>query len=170
MRWLCPTWNGTGSVGSYEDVPELPQTEPTEFGKWMRKARERHGTSLIRLRDLTGITPSRLSQIERGAGEPATESEEGLIRFELGYIHRKILKAESDAKVDAELAEEDRKRQIRKAAPDLLAALKDMVEIGYTHEDGCHPSEGICTEGCFEKQAALVQARAAIRKAEGEGA
>ena len=57
--------------------------------------------------------------------------------------------------------------KLREAAPDLLAALKDMVEIGYTHENGCHPSEGICTEGCFEKQAALVQARAAIAKAEG---
>ena len=53
------------------------------------------------------------------------------------------------------------------SAPDLLTALQDMVEIGYTHEDGCHPSEGICTEGCFEKQAVLIQSRAAIAKAEG---
>ena len=60
------------------------------------------------------------------------------------------------------------KDKLREAAPDLLAALKAMVEIGYTHEDGCHPSEDKHTDGCIAKQAALNQARAAIRKAEGE--
>lgn len=53
------------------------------------------------------------------------------------------------------------------SAPDLLDALKDMVEIGYTHEEGCHPSEDKHTWGCLAKQAALAKARDAIAKAEG---
>ena len=60
-----------------------------------------------------------------------------------------------------------RTQRVQLAAPDLLAALKAMVEIGYEHEDGCHPSEGKHTFGCLAKQAALKRARAAIRKAEG---
>ena len=162
----CTTCNGTGSVGSYEDVPELPKTEPTEFGIWMRKARERHGTSLIRLRDLTGISPSRLSEIERGAGEPVTEDEQRKIRDELEYLHRRIRKAESDAQVDAEFAEEDRQRQIRKSAPDLLAALKGIENRLYyikAHDFYLSMPQDIIDQ--IKRSYDLV--RAAIRKAEG---
>ena len=48
----------------------------------------------------------------------------------------------------------------------LRAALSIMVKIGYTHESGCHPSEGRHTKGCREKKAALAQAEAALAATE----
>lgn len=49
----------------------------------------------------------------------------------------------------------------------LEEALKRMVAIGYTHEEGCWPSEDQHTDGCREKRAALEQAKAALRALEG---
>ena len=134
--------------------------DAADFGKWMQATRERYRTTLRRLGELTGIAPSRLSALERGEDAPSTV-EESLIRDHLRIIHRQVLKAKSDAEVDAEMEAEDRKRKVRDAAPDMLAALKACCSaIRKNLVKAAVKDEPILLE-------AFKGAQAAIAKAEG---
>lgn len=147
MRWICPTCNGMGSIGeSREATPdEMKPYQLTEFGAWMQKARIHVETTYSRLAELTGIAPSRLSEIERGKGDPATEDEKSAIRAHLHGVA-----------IDMRDAEALRLETLRGAAEDMLAALKVAEKYISAAEERGSPSENT-----------LSVIRAAIRKAEG---
>lgn len=165
-KWgnACPRCNGMGSIGECREATpeEMKPYEPTEFGEWMLKKRVKYEVTYSRLAELTGLRISRLSEIERGKGEPATEEERELVRAELRRIHREARKAITDAKVEAEFAEIDRMYALRKSAPGLLAALYACTCAMQLKLDFSSRKDEP------ELVDALDKARAAIRKAEGE--
>jgi len=58
--------------------------------------------------------------------------------------------------------ERERNKALAEVNSTLFVSLARMVSIGYEHEPGCHPSEGIHTEGCRHKSSALENAISAL--------
>ena len=144
---VCPTCNGMGSIGEYREATpeEMNPYKPTEFGEWMQKARIHVEATYSRLAELTGLRISRLSEIERGKGEPVTEDEKAAIRAHLHGIA-----------IDLRDAEALRKEKVRGAAVDMLAALKEAYLVLTSQKNTVE-----------DRADAITMARAAIAKAEG---
>lgn len=148
-KWgnACQTCNGMGSIGECREATpeEMKSYEPTEFGNWLRTMRIKYEVTYSRLAELTGLRISRLSEIERGKGEPAADEEKAAIRAHLRGIA-----------IDLRYAEALRLEKVRGAAEDMLAALKLFIAAGL----------GNSTD--FQKQSVASKAAiSAIAKAEG---
>lgn len=82
---ICPTCKGTGSVGYYREVPDIRlKFNPTPFSENLRNAIEGSKTSFRMLASYLDIPPSRLSELEKGYGQPPTPEEENKIREWIG--------------------------------------------------------------------------------------
>lgn len=81
----CGFCHGTGLVGSYEEVPDIRlKFNPTPFSENLRNAIEGSKTSFRMLASYLDIPPSRLSELEKGYGQPPTPEEENKIREWIG--------------------------------------------------------------------------------------
>lgn len=75
----CETCEGTGLIGSYEEV-EIRKGEPDDFAKVFRKLREEANISMSEMADILGCSVVRMSELERGKGEPRTPEEKEMMR------------------------------------------------------------------------------------------
>ena len=75
----CNRCHGTGLVGEYKEVPDIPRN-PDDLSRELRKARERRLITMHELASMWKTTPSRISELETGTGEPRTTKEEKKIR------------------------------------------------------------------------------------------
>lgn len=75
----CPECHGTGIIGSYEEVPDIPMNGDKEFGNLLRKTRERRLISMSELAVLLKCKVSRISEIELGMTMP-TDKERKLLQ------------------------------------------------------------------------------------------
>lgn len=75
----CNRCHGTGLVGEYKEVPDIPRN-PDDLSREFRKARERRKVPLAVLAPAWCMSVSRLSELETGIGEPRTAEEEKLMR------------------------------------------------------------------------------------------
>lgn len=75
----CNYCRGTGLVGEYKEVPDIP-LHPDDLSRELRKTRERRLITMHELASMWKTTPSRISELETGTGEPRTAKEEKKIR------------------------------------------------------------------------------------------
>ena len=64
-RCICEECEGVGSVGSVVDTAHA-KSKPTPFGLRLRKWRESAGITLHEIAKQTGLSPRKISDIERG--------------------------------------------------------------------------------------------------------
>lgn len=85
----CPNCNGkgcphcyfTGSVGSYEERPDIPECEPTPFGEKLREERLKREIGYMHLSKIFNCTPSHVCNLERGCIDPTEEEIEIFNKF-----------------------------------------------------------------------------------------
>lgn len=75
---ICPECQGTGTIGSYEEVPAIQYDGDKEFGKLLRMTRVRRMISVSELAALLKCKVSRISEIECGLKMPTDKERENL--------------------------------------------------------------------------------------------
>ena len=79
----CPECNGTGMIGSFEEIQDIPMNSDDEFGNLLRKTRVRRLVSMSDLAALLKCKVSRISSIEFGIEIP-TDTERKLLQEWIG--------------------------------------------------------------------------------------
>lgn len=70
-KWSsCPECDGTGTIGSFEEVPNISINCDKEFGNLLRKIREDRQISMSEIAILLKCNVSRISEIEIGIVMP----------------------------------------------------------------------------------------------------
>ena len=78
----CPDCNGTGSVGSFKEVPPIdPAKIPTALSFRLRRTREKRKMGLTELAAHFGWSVVHLSDIERGRVDPTPEEREQIKKW-----------------------------------------------------------------------------------------
>lgn len=77
----CKICSGTGMVGSFEEVPDIPMNGDKEFGDKLRKTRERRLISMSELACILSCKVSQISEIECGITMPTDKQREKLEKW-----------------------------------------------------------------------------------------
>lgn len=80
----CPHCGGSGLVGSFEEVPDIPFHIPYAIVYRLRQQRERRKVSMADLAAQFGWSLVHLSDIERGRVDPTEEEREQIREWVYG--------------------------------------------------------------------------------------